>query len=136
MVYDPLRAKRVQLTPEEWVRQHFVHMMMTELGYPRASISNECVLPGEGAAKRTDTVIYGHGAEPWVVIEFKSPELSLSADMWHQLTGYNLRLGARHLVLTNGIQQIVCRIAHNGKSYSYLDTLPGYTEMITYYKNR
>ena len=33
-IYDELRRKAVRLTPEEWVRQHFVHYLLSYLGYP------------------------------------------------------------------------------------------------------
>ena len=34
-IYDELRRKFVRLTPEEWVRQHFVHFLLDEGGYPQ-----------------------------------------------------------------------------------------------------
>ena len=40
-VYDILRRKYVALTPEEWVRQHFVHYLVEEKGYPSALMANE-----------------------------------------------------------------------------------------------
>ena len=33
-VYDPLRRKWVALTPEEWVRQHFVNFLVADRGFP------------------------------------------------------------------------------------------------------
>ena len=35
-ILDPLRRKYVRLTPEEWVRQHLVQYLISDLGYPRA----------------------------------------------------------------------------------------------------
>ena len=40
-VYDELRRKFVRLTPEEWVRQHFVHYLIDVLGYPQPLMQNE-----------------------------------------------------------------------------------------------
>ena len=34
-IYDPLRKKYVALTPEEWVRQHFVNYLVVEKNYPK-----------------------------------------------------------------------------------------------------
>ena len=34
-ILDPLRRKYVRLTPEEWVRQHLVQYLISDLGYPR-----------------------------------------------------------------------------------------------------
>ena len=35
-IFDPLRNKYVALTPEEWVRQHFIHFLIEHKGYPQA----------------------------------------------------------------------------------------------------
>lgn len=43
-IYDTLRRKYVKLTPEEWVRQHFVHMLVERKGYPGALMANEVAL--------------------------------------------------------------------------------------------
>ena len=32
-IWDPVRRKFVALTPEEWVRQHFVNYLVTEKSY-------------------------------------------------------------------------------------------------------
>ena len=33
-IFDEIRKKFVVLTPEEWVRQHFVHYLISEKGFP------------------------------------------------------------------------------------------------------
>ena len=33
-IFDNLRKKYVSLTPEEWVRQHFIRYLIEEKGYP------------------------------------------------------------------------------------------------------
>jgi len=33
-VFDVVRKKYFVLTPEEWVRQHFIHYLNTEKNYP------------------------------------------------------------------------------------------------------
>ncbi len=35
-IFDPLRKKEIVLTPEEWVRQHFIQYLINSLGYPPA----------------------------------------------------------------------------------------------------
>jgi len=41
VIFDILRRKYVALTPEEWVRQHFVHFIIERKGYPQTLIANE-----------------------------------------------------------------------------------------------
>ena len=40
-IFDFLRKRYVRLTPEEWVRQHFVHYLVELKGYPSALLQNE-----------------------------------------------------------------------------------------------
>lgn len=125
-VFDDIRGKMVHLTPEEWVRQHFVHYLMDCLGYPRMSITNEMQLIDTPRASRTDTVVFGHGGEPWVLIEYKAPSLRLTKEMWQQLSNYNLSYRSPYLVLTNGLKHIVCRINYQERKYQFLTELPSY----------
>ena len=56
-VYDPLRKKWLVLTPEEWVRQHFVNWLIEDLHYPPSLIANEVSLRLNSMQKRSDTVV-------------------------------------------------------------------------------
>ena len=40
-VLDVLRRRYVALTPEEWVRQSFIHYLIEHLGYPQTLLANE-----------------------------------------------------------------------------------------------
>lgn len=40
-ILDILRKRYVALTPEEWVRQHFVHYLINHMGYPSGLLANE-----------------------------------------------------------------------------------------------
>ena len=40
-ILDVLRRKFITLTPEEWVRQHFVHFLIEHKGYPASLLANE-----------------------------------------------------------------------------------------------
>ena len=43
-IFDFLRRRYVALTPEEWVRQHFVHFLIGHKGYPKGLLANEVEL--------------------------------------------------------------------------------------------
>jgi hypothetical protein len=58
-VFDVLRRRFVVLTPEEWVRQQFVHFLIRHKGYPAECIGNEVSITLGATKKRCDTVIYG-----------------------------------------------------------------------------
>ncbi|KAA6311573.1 hypothetical protein EZS27_037325, partial [termite gut metagenome] len=58
VIFDIIRKRYVALTPEEWVRQHFVHFLITHKGYPLGLMANEVALTLNGTQKRCDTVLY------------------------------------------------------------------------------
>src|SRR5688572_31218406 len=77
-IFDVIRKKYVILTPEEWVRQHFIYYLVTELHYPRALVRVEGGLVYNTLNKRSDIVIFGREGAPWMLVECKSPTLKLS----------------------------------------------------------
>ena len=57
-IFDMLRRKYVALTPEESVRQHFIHFLVDHKGYPAALLANELPLTCGNKQLRADTVLY------------------------------------------------------------------------------
>ena len=72
-VFDILRKKMVALTPEEWVRQHFIHFLINQKGYNASCIANEVALNLNNTQKRCDTVVYDSQALPIMIVEYKAP---------------------------------------------------------------
>src|SRR5687768_5807472 len=77
-IFDVIRKKYLVLTPEEWVRQHFIHFITTELKYPKGLLKIEGGLTYNELHKRSDILVFDREAKPWMIIECKSPELKLS----------------------------------------------------------
>src|SRR5204863_9718286 len=77
-IFDVIRKKFVVLTPEEWVRQHFVNYLIQHLQYPKSLIKIEGGLTFNQLQKRSDIVVFDRFAKPWMVIECKAPTLRLS----------------------------------------------------------
>ena len=50
-IWDRLRERWVSLTPEEWVRQHFVEWLITDKQFPAALMGNEVSLTQNGIAE-------------------------------------------------------------------------------------
>lgn len=57
-ILDVLRRRYVALTPEEWVRQHFVHYLIEHKHYPAALLANEVRLTIGDKSVRADSVLY------------------------------------------------------------------------------
>ncbi|MBQ6917619.1 MAG: type I restriction enzyme HsdR N-terminal domain-containing protein, partial [Prevotella sp.] len=77
VIFDFLRRKYVALTPEEWVRQHFVHYLVEHKGYPAGLMGNEIELSVGEKRLRCDTVLYNKVAAPQMIIEYKAPQIKL-----------------------------------------------------------
>ncbi|WP_373845877.1 type I restriction enzyme HsdR N-terminal domain-containing protein, partial [Bacteroides heparinolyticus] len=77
-VWDILRRKYVALTPEEWVRQHFVHYLIGHKGYPQSLLANETELRMGAKRLRCDTVLYDKLLHPRMIMEYKAPAIALS----------------------------------------------------------
>ena len=92
MIFDVLRRKYVALTPEEWVRQHFVHFLIEHKGYPTALLANEIELRIGGKHLRADTLLYNKELRPHMLIEYKSPTIALTQKVFDQISAYNLLL--------------------------------------------
>ena len=129
-VFDPLRRRFVRLTPEEWVRQHFVGYMQSHLGFPPEVIANEVTLVQNGLQRRCDTVVYGPHAEPLLIVEYKSPEVRITQRTFDQICRYNMQLRVGWLVVSNGLQHFCCQMDYAQGSYRFLPQLPTYAQLL------
>ena len=101
-VFDVIRKKFVVLTPEEWVRQHFIHLLIS-LNYPQALIAVEKLVLVNQLRQRADIVVYNRQGKPALIVECKAPEVPLSNVTIQQAGRYNTRLGVNHIIITNGL---------------------------------
>ena len=67
-IYDFLRRRYVALTPEEWVRQHFVHFLIEQKGYPKGLLANEVELRIGEKKLRCDSLLYDKTLQPKMII--------------------------------------------------------------------
>ena len=125
-IYDFLRRKYVALTPEEWVRQHFVHYLAEHLGYPKGLMGNEIALRVGEKRLRCDTVVYDRSLRPVMIVEYKSPEVELTQGVLDQALAYNALLRVDYIVVSNGRQHVCCRLDNEKKEYSFLGNIPDY----------
>lgn len=122
IIFDPFRKKWILLTPEEWVRQHFLQYLTRTLLFPAALIAIEKQLLLGEMKKRFDIVLYNKNARPWMVVECKEMKLALTEKVWQQVLRYNSNLQATFLVITNGS---FCRaFKKEGNSFIELDVMP------------
>lgn len=128
-IFDVLRKKYVALTPEEWVRQHFVHFLIEHKGYPAGLLANEVQVMLNGTKKRCDTVLYGRSLNPRMIVEYKAPEIEITQSVFDQITRYNMVLKVDYLIVTNGIRHYCCRIDYPSKTYAFLPDIPAFPDL-------
>jgi len=125
-IFDALRKKYLVLTPEEWVRQHFVHYLIHNLKYPRTLIKLEGGLSYNQLRKRSDIVVFDREGRPWLIVECKAPEETINESTLRQASVYNQTLKASYLVVTNGLRHLCYRIDWTTNQSEPLSSLPVY----------
>lgn len=128
-IFDIIRAKYVTLTPEEWVRQHFVHYLINHLGYPSGLIANEISINLNNTKKRCDTIIYDKQLSPIMLIEYKAPDIPITNETFKQAMRYNMELHVPHLILSNGKKHYCCHIKYEENEIEYCQKIPTYSEI-------
>jgi hypothetical protein len=113
-VYCLLRRRYLVLTPEEWVRQHVIHRLLSHYAYPAALMRIEGGLRVNRLAKRTDLVVYDRGGAPFLLLECKAPDVPLTRAVVEQALRYNLTLRAPYLAVSNGMAFFCGKISESG----------------------
>ena len=130
-IFDILRRKFVRLTPEEWVRQHFIHYLIDHKGYPQALMANEIQLSVGNKKLRCDSVIYDRSLKPRMIVEYKAPTVNITQKVFDQITVYNMLLHVDYLVVSNGIKHYCCRMDYDNQKYLFLEDIPNYQNILT-----
>ncbi len=119
-----IRKKFVTLSPEEWVRQHVVHFLITEKNYSTALINVEKQLTLHQTKKRYDVIAFKNSGEIRLIVECKSPQVKITQEVFDQIARYNLVVKADYLMVTNGLEHYYCRMDYENERYVFLEELP------------
>ena len=125
-VFDPTRRKFVVLTPEEWVRQHYINFLHAHKGVPLSHIAVEKQLKVNNLSKRADIVVYKGGQLPILAIECKAPSVEIGENVFHQLLRYNMPMRVDYLGVTNGLRHVYCKIDYHHQKAVFIENLPDY----------
>lgn len=129
-IFDSIRKKYIFLTPEEWVRQHFVNFLITEKKYPRGLISLESTFLQHNTNRRSDILVYSSQGLPLLLVECKAPEINLTQNVFDQIAAYNLHYNVPALVVTNGLQHYCCFVKPNKQGWEFVNYIPEYQELL------
>lgn len=123
-IFDCIRKKYVILSPEEWVRQHVIHLLINHYKYPKSLFSIETGLVYNRLSKRTDIMVLSTEGTPFIVVECKAPHVPISEATFAQIGRYNFTLRPSFLAVTNGLSHF-CFCIQDGQ-LTYLDDFPSY----------
>lgn len=118
------RHKYVRLTPEEWVRQQFLHRLVEQYGYPESLIAVEVQL---ATGRRADAVVYNNNLQPLVLIEFKAATVPLTQQVLDQIAVYNRQFAVPYLILCNGAQTVTAKVMN--QQITFLEDIPAWTQL-------
>lgn len=128
-VFDTLRRRYIRLTPEEMVRQCFVNYLVNYRGYPQALMGNEVQLTVGEKKLRCDSVLYDMKGKPKMIIEYKSPEVSITEKVLHQVLSYNAILRVPYIIMSNGLRHICMKRNDETGFWDCLDEIPEYSDI-------
>jgi len=107
-IYDLVRKSWLLLTPEEWVRQHWVHYFHFVKGRNLSSLILEKKLVLNGTTKRIDLLVTEKTIAK-ILVECKAPEIKLTEKTFEQTARYNSVLKAEEIILSNGLHHIFAK---------------------------
>ena len=125
-VFDEVRKKYFKLTPEEWVRQNFIHYLNKEKKYPFGLMGVEKMVKYNSLKTRADIVIWNRDGMPSVIVECKAPNVKITQDAFNQIAKYNYKLRVKYLVVTNGLQHFCCEMDYKNNKITFLEEIPEY----------
>ena len=123
-VFGQVRKKYFVLTPEEWVRQHFIYYLNKEKNYPMGLMEVEKMIKYNSMQTRADIVLYNKEGKSNMIVECKAPEVKIKQDTFNQIAKYNFQLKVDFLVVTNGIKHYCCQMDYEKNEITFLDDIP------------
>jgi hypothetical protein len=125
-LFDEIRKRNIIITPEEWVRQHFVQFLIRQKNYPKTLIKLEGGHKLNGMPKRSDIIVFNPAGEKILLVECKAPSVPIDQKVFDQVARYNIVHKIALLAVTNGLQHYYCRINFAEQNYKFIEELPDY----------
>ena len=126
-IFDLIRKKHLVLTPEEWVRQNLVSYFINDLHYPKGLIKTESSLKYNNLKKRSDILIYNNDMTHFMIVECKSYKMKLNKSHLNQSAMYNKIYRGRYLMVSNGMEHIVCEYDWENETFKFRNSIPKFS---------
>lgn len=96
---------------------------------PASLMSIEKEIRLNDTRKRYDIVVYNSSLKPLLLVECKAPDVPLTKATAEQALRYNLILGVKYLLLSNGVSDLVIRVSE-GQRAEFLPELPDFRQLL------
>jgi len=123
-IFDEIRKKYIELTPEEWVRQNCVKFLINDRKFKRNLISIEKRIKLNNTVKRFDILVHDNYGNCNLLVECKAPNVKINQDSFDQILRYNQVINAKFLMITNGIINYYCKINKLQNKIEFLKNIP------------
>lgn len=127
-IYDVIRKKYVVVTPEEWVRQHFLHFLINYKGVSKNLVRIENGVKYLNQTNRSDVQVYDNNGNIWLLVECKAPEIRLNNTTIDQILTYQRTIKAPYLAITNGMEHYFFEVCKNGK-LNNIEDIPSFEKI-------
>ncbi|MBO6068306.1 MAG: type I restriction enzyme HsdR N-terminal domain-containing protein [Bacteroidales bacterium] len=128
-IFDPIRKKYVECTPEEEVRQGIISSLMEVMEVPPTHIAVEQGFKFNGLQYRADVIVYRRDLTPALLVECKAPSVRLTDKVIDQVVRYNMVLGVDYIMITNGRKTCLAKLDHSSGSFEFVTAIPKYSEI-------
>ena len=125
-IFDEIRKKFILLTPEEWVRQNCVKYLINEHKVPKELITIEKKIKINNLTKRYDIVVFKNNGDVFLLVECKSPNITINQKTFNQISIYNSQINADFLMVTNGLFNYYCSIDYSNQCFKFVKDFPKY----------
>ena len=126
-LFDPIRKRWFQNTPEEWVRQNLLLFLHFYHGYPLGLMEVEKQIKLFSTVKRVDIICNDNTFKPRLIVECKSPRIKINEVVFDQVIDYNMALNVEFLFISNGLKHFVIKFI-NGKT-EFLKKIPDFDQL-------
>ncbi len=130
-LFDELRKRTIIITPEEWVRQHFVQYLIGHKNYPKSLIKLEGGHKLHTKQNRSDIVVFDNTGEKVLLVECKAPAVAIDQKVFDQIARYNMVHKITLLAVTNGLEHYYCVVDFDKREYRFIEELPDYNSLKT-----
>jgi len=129
-IFDELRKKYLLVTPEEWVRQHWIQHLINQKGVSKGLIQSEGGLKLNNLQKRTDLIVFNTAGKRILIAEFKAPDIKITQAVFDQIARYNFVHKIPLLLVSNGLTHYYCKVDFENEMYQFIEELPLLTTVV------